>query len=401
MPFRAFQFCCGLLLSLNTVAFAERPDAPRVIRDAKVVVELSKQQSPLTLHASVLKGIDFRPVPIEWDLFNVRGAVFLGCQFRNNEAEELASRGAVLFPDLPSLPFNPYRNALYTPSELRKGTSPVAGDSLDLQIYNHFQRNGRTNPDIMEALAERIHDDSIEHSLRSFLKVDENGKERKIVAIMGGHGTKRSDPFFRKVAQTAQLLVKEGYFVTTGGGPGMMEAGNLGAYLGAEAPEAVKEAVALLEEADLPENPKYDEQAYKVLQKFPKGCESLAIPTWFYGHEPSNLFATHIAKYFSNGLREDILISTAMHGIVFSPGSAGTTQEVFMTSTQNHYGTYGYFSPMVFLGKKRYTEDTKIFLLLQELAKGKEYEPLLSISDEPADLVKFLKEHPPIPNPKK
>ena len=35
--------------------------------------------------------------------------------------------------------------------------------------------------------------------------------------------------------------------------------------------------------------------------------------------------------------------------------------------------------------------------LLKELAQGKEYEPLLSISDEPAELVSFLKVHPPIP----
>ena len=52
---------------------------------------------------------------------------------------------------------------------------------------------------------------------------------------------------------------------------------------------------------------------------------SLAVPTWFYGHEPSNLFASHIAKYFSNSIREDTLLAVALYGIVFAPGSAGTT----------------------------------------------------------------------------
>jgi predicted Rossmann-fold nucleotide-binding protein len=397
MQIRVLLLSIVFVLCHTLLTGADQPDTPRVIRDAKIVVELSKQQAPLTLHASVLQGIDFRAVPVKWGLFNVRGAVFLGCKFRNNEGEEVASRGAVIFPALPNLPYDPYRSSLYTPAELRKGNSTTTDDSLDFQIYNHFLRNGRTNPDIMEALAERIHDASIENSLQRFLKSNENGRERKIVAIMGGHNTKRSDPFFKKVAQVAQMLVKEGYFVTTGGGPGMMEAGNLGAYLGAERQEAVDEAIELLKKADLPDSPQYDEQAYQVLKKYPKGCDSLAIPTWFYGHEPSNLFSSHIAKYFSNGLREDILISTAKYGIIFTPGSAGTTQEVFMTSTQNYYGTYGYFSPMIFLGKKRYTQDTKIFPLLQELAKGKEYQPLITISDEPVELVNFLKAHPPIP----
>jgi hypothetical protein len=27
---------------------------------------------------------------------------------------------------------------------------------------------------------------------------------------------------------------------------------------------------------------------------------SLSIPTWFYGHEPTNVFATEIARYFAN-----------------------------------------------------------------------------------------------------
>ena len=32
---------------------------------------------------------------------------------------------------------------------------------------------------------------------------------------------------------------------------------------------------------------------------------SLNIPTWFYGHEPTNIFAIAIAKYFTDALGED------------------------------------------------------------------------------------------------
>jgi hypothetical protein len=50
---------------------------------------------------------------------------------------------------------------------------------------------------------------------------------------------------------------------------------------------------------------------------------------------------------------------------------------------------------MVFLGKKRYAEETKIYDLLKELAKGREYEKFMAISDDPDELVEFIKMHPP------
>ena len=129
-----------------------------------------------------------------------------------------------------------------------------------------------------------------------------------------------------------------------------MEAANLGAYLATEDSGAVENAVAILARSPEFGEPGYHEQALKVMENYPVGHDSLAIPTWFYGHEPSNLFATRIAKYFSNGIREDVLLAVSIHGVVFAPGSAGTTQEVFMDATQNHYATFGWYSPMVFLG---------------------------------------------------
>ena len=40
--------------------------------------------------------------------------------------------------------------------------------------------------------------------------------------------------------------------------------------------------------------------AFEVVDATPDGRESLGIPTWHYGHEPPNPFATSIAKYFRN-----------------------------------------------------------------------------------------------------
>src|SRR5690625_7804389 len=99
---------------------------------------------------------------------------------------------------------------------------------------------------------------------------------------------------------------------------------------------------------------------------------NLAIPTWFYGHEPSNLFASSIAKYFSNSIREDVLLAICLYGIIFAPGSAGTTQEIFHEAAQNHYGTMGFYSTMVFLGNIRYVEDIDLYSVVQQLSVGKD-----------------------------
>ena len=49
------------------------------------------------------------------------------------------------------------------------------------------------------------------------------------VSIFGSSRTKRTQQWHRLAERTAELLVKEGYAVITGGGPGIMEAGNKGA----------------------------------------------------------------------------------------------------------------------------------------------------------------------------
>ncbi len=52
------------------------------------------------------------------------------------------------------------------------------------------------------------------------------------VSIFGSARTKPEDPYYELTVKVAEKIVESGYGVITGGGPGIMEAGNKGANLG-------------------------------------------------------------------------------------------------------------------------------------------------------------------------
>ena len=372
-----------------------------LIHNDKEWEELVKDSS--NLKNKVIQDINFCNKNIDWNEFTINNTSFLGCTFRQNEAIQLIERGAFVYPKFKNLPYNPYRGKLYTWEELMEGYQPLDDQSTDLKIYQHFIAN-KYNPPVSEALAQRLHDHSIDDGLRRILEYDDEGMtKKKVVGFMGGHSTRRGSQFYNETAIAAQLATQKGYYVVTGGGPGIMEAANLGAYMANYSKDDLLSAIQILQDLNFKDENLPDylatnfmERSLEVLTKYPNGAESLAIPTWFYGHEPSNLFAKHIAKYFSNSIREDILLTISLYGLVFAPGSAGTTQEIFQEAAQNHYGTSGYYSPMVFLGKKRYVEDTSIYSVVHQLAVGRVYKDLLFLTDSAELSIEFIEKHPPI-----
>ncbi len=328
------------------------------------------------------------------------GGVFLGCDLESDVAAHLLATGALVFPSLADQPYRAYRPNLYTPDELLDGYEEGRPQSFwessrDARIYHHvegFRRSGEPTP-VLEAMAQRLHDHAIEDAKHDLLR--EGGK--RCVAIMGGHAMRRDDPAFLLVATIAHRLARAGYFLVSGGGPGAMEATNLGAWLCTEDEGALTEAVALLAPAPTYRDAAWFDTALAVRAELGGGTESLGIPTWFYGHEPSNLFATHVAKFFSNSLREDGLLAIATHGVVYAPGSAGTVQEVFMDACQNHYGTFEVISPMVFLGQRYWSERLPVQPLLTALARGKQYADALAFCDTADAVCEAIAAHPPVP----
>jgi predicted Rossmann-fold nucleotide-binding protein len=312
-------------------------------------------------------------------------AVFLGCRFAGGAGPgsetDLRERGALVFPAVPDVPFDPYRGALYTPAELYAGLEHGYAETLDAAAFA-WSRAPRT---LDKSLAMALHDHAIDDA------VEESTHGRHLVGVMGGHAVGRGAPAYLTAARLGHAL---GAHVTvlTGGGPGAMEAANLGAWLSGRDDADLVDAIGLLTAVPsyVPDVTAWARAAFDVLGRWPEGATSLGIPTWYYGHEPPNVFATATAKYFRNALREDMLLRLCRAGIVFMPGAAGTVQEVFQSACANYYSEPDLVAPMVLLGRDYWTTHLPVWPLLEDLGRGRAFGPRLHLVDDPAEVLPLL-----------
>lgn len=283
---------------------------------------------------------------------------------------------------------------LYTADTLYSGYDLNDSDSFatcyDQLVYSHFIDTGKRTDNPLEHLSRSIHDHCITQQLNRLLMCY---PKTKVVAVMGGNAMRRDDPAYRKIVLISKKLTEQGTLMVSGGGSGAMEATALGGLMAGYSMKDVDNAIEMLCVAPCYHNKGYMKAAFQVLERYPHidGYECLTIPTWLYGHEPSTPFATHIAKYFDNSIREDTLLTISFGGIIFTPGSAGTMQEIFQEAVQNHYLTYDLASPMVFLDSEFWTEKIPVYPFLQKLSAAGRYKNLLlSLTDEVDEVVEAI-----------
>ena len=291
------------------------------------------------------------------------------------------------------MPFDIFREHLYSAEELYKGYLLDKPESFkncyDQQIYRHYLNTGKSATDIKETLGRTLHDHSMTNAMNDFLA---HFDEKQVVGIMGGHGLLRNEEAYRQVVMVSKSLAENGCLMVSGGGPGAMEATHLGAWMAGRSEEETDDALTILEEAPSYKDNRWLDTALQVMKKYPQEeYISLGVPTWLYGHEPATPFATHIAKYFDNSIREDSILTIAKGGIIYSPGSAGTMQEIFQEAVQNHYLSFGYASPMIFMNKQYWTEDMPVYTLMKHLVdKGKYKNLLMTLTDSQEEIIKAL-----------
>lgn len=358
-----------------------RAGGSREIEDQHAWERALRSSEPL--HNLRLQGLDLRE---HRDLLLARDdlgdIVVLGGRLDDAVEVHLRHHGSIVFPADPRAPVDPYRARLYTPQELYAGLDDVGYEhTVDARAYA-WSRDAAVQHDAYVTALRAIHDDAMADALAALVA------DRRVVGVMGGHALRRGTEEFASAAVLGHRLAGAGMLVVTGGGPGAMEAANLGAW----APDEDVLSDALVEVARVPDfAPDIAAWVAPVLRlrreapaEGPRGLRSLGIPTWFYGHEPPNAFAQLIAKFFSNAVREDLLLAHSRAGLVVLPGAAGTVQEVFQAATRLYYGVdtgQGPPAPLVLVGRRHWTEHLPVWPLLQALGRDRAMRTAIHLVD--------------------
>jgi predicted Rossmann-fold nucleotide-binding protein len=334
-------------------------------------------------------GVDLTEADFRWPEARLAQTTLLGCALPAGVTDQLLASGAAVFPAPGGLPFSVYRSALYSYDELTAVSAGASGANFDERVGSWFRAS---STGMHDAMIRAAHDATVDAAVARFVT------GRRVVGVMGGHALDRGAPLYRTVAELGRGLTRAGFTVATGGGPGVMEAANLGAWMAAFPDDALDDALALLATSPsyADDRDGYRRCALDVRSRWPVGGVSLGVPTWVYLDEPTSAFATHIAKYFTNSIREDGLLAIARSGCVYAPGGAGTEQEIFTDTAQNSLTLYKVRSPMVFFGREFFEHDhPELVAAARRQAATFDWAELIAVSDDPREVVAFVEAHDP------
>lgn len=309
---------------------------------------------------------------------------------------------AITAADNPAFPLRP--EELYTADDLADGFATGGYDGMfDTVVHRYFWTHDGPRPPFGFAVAQLLHDSAMDRLLAATVEAWTASGRGPVVAIMGGHALRRNTAEFRQAVSLGQELARAGCLIVTGGGPGVMEAANLGAMMMDRRADELSEAVDTLAACPkFEEHQKYTDSSVRVRARFrrPHGDAELngllrgglAIATWNNEDipQPANLFAARTAKYLSDPLPEEKTLAICRGRSVFASGRAGTVQEVFQAVTKIYYASDGTGGPVVFLGSRFWTDTVPVVPLAQALlreTKAGDLSGRVAVTDDVAEAV--------------
>ncbi|MDO8207757.1 MAG: TIGR00730 family Rossman fold protein [Gallionella sp.] len=175
------------------------------------------------------------------------------------------------------------------------------------------------------------------------------------VSIFGSARTRPDQPYYKLAEEIARLLSDAGFSVISGGGPGIMEAANKGAFYG----------------------------------KSPSVGLNIQLP-----HEQSNNPYQNISQSFQHFFARKVMFVKFANAYVVMPGGFGTLDELMEALTLVQTGKTRRI-PIILVGTKFWGGMIEWFktALLEEKVIHPEDMDLIKIIDEPQEIVNAIFKH--------
>ena len=187
---------------------------------------------------------------------------------------------------------------------------------------------------------------------------DRMEKQGPCISIFGSARTPETNPYYNLTVKTSEKLVKEGYGIITGGGPGIMEAGNRGA-----------------------KNQKGKSVGLHIVLPKEEGANEYV--------DYNRLF---VFRYF---FARKVMFIRYAQAFIYMPGGFGTLDELFEVLTLVQTKKIAP-APIILMGKSYWTgllDWIKSTMLAKEKNINADDLNLFHITDDPDEVVKIIKAH--------